>query len=592
MDPSANKPGFFARLKQHQIYRVVVVYAVAAWILIQACNVVFPDFGLARGEVRVVIVVLLCGFPLTLVIAWMFIRPRDPTKYSHWQKLRWKLGAILSAAVLAAVIASGWSMWRYTARHPLGEAVSEQAVTTAVSDFHPPANSLAVLPFENLNADPNQQFFSDGITRELTDAIGFNPALQVIAWNTASSFRDSTLSPAEIGKQLNVAYLLYGSILHQNAEVRVAVELVNTVSGYQVWAIHYDRPFKDVLAVQDAISQAIAGALQVQFAHADLSGGTTNPEAHELVLQARALLNRTDAASYQAAQRDLEDALKLDPDYPEAHALLAGVTLGLTQVTTLPLRKALPKARQQAHTALSRDPRNVDALLALGITETMDNHPDQAREYYRQALALDPSSAAAHVNYALLLPLNQAVAHEQEALLLDPKNGFALSNLTVDSMDLGLYTKVPALALAMAQRDPKSIDSAFLLAFTYQQLHQPQAMVGAFDMVQPENPQAKQVVETGRLVYQSLVNPALHSQALAAVADLHHRHLSPDLQNQLLQLELALGNTETALRLLRTQCAQDPVGCDDLAFNPLYQPLRADARFQQLAAKYTTRTLN
>lgn len=329
----------------------------------------------------------------------------------------------------------------------------------------------------------------------------------------------------------------------------------------------------------------------MKFAHVYLAAGTTNPEAHELVLKARALLNRTDAASYQTAQGNIEDALKLDPGYAEAHALLAGVTIGLTQVTTLPLGKALPRARKEAHKALSLDPRNVDALIALAITEMFDDHPEQARDYFRRALALDPSNAGAHVNYALVLPIDQAVAHEQVALMLDPKNLVAQSNLALDLTELGEYARVPALVLAMTEHDPTNIDSAFMLAFAYEQLHQHQAMVGAFDLVQPSTPEAKKVLETGRLVYQSLLNPALHSQALAAVADLRGRKLSPDLQNHVVQLDLALGNTQTALQLLQKECAQDPVGCDDLAINPLYQPLRSDPHFQTLAAKYTTRSL-
>lgn len=584
--------GLWARLRQHRFYRVVTIYAIVAWVLIQLTNILSPNIDLAHRMLPALIVVLLSGFPLAVVLAWVLIKPGDPTQFNRWQRLHWKLGATLSAAAVIFVVLSGGYTWKFSERHAQRLVVAQAtAKPVAAPNFNPPNNSLAVLPFENLNGDAKQQYFSDGITQELTDALGQIPALRVIAWGTASTFRDPKLTATGIGKALNVANLVHGSILHQGDQVRVTVELVNTVTGYQVWAARYDRPFKDVLQIQDAISQAIAATLQVEFAHVDLSAGTTNPEAHELVFRGWALLDQTDAASYQTAQRDFEQAIKLDPDYADAHALLAGVEIGLTEVTTLPLKEALPKARAEAYKALSLDARNVDALIALGIADAMDNRIAQAREEYRRALALDPSNAAAHVDYALILPLNQAVAQEQEALLLDPKDVVAQYNFMVDRMDLGDYAQAVSATLAMIRLDPHSIDAAFLLAFAYRQLHQDQAMVGAFDLVQPATPQAGQLLEAGQLVYQSVLNPALRSKALAAVANLRRRKLSPDLENNILQLYLVLGNKETALRMLQNECVHDPIGCDDLAINPLYQTLRGDARFERLAVKYTTRAL-
>ena len=167
-----NLPGFFARLKQHYIYRVVTVYALAAWVLIQLCNSIFPDFGLPQGAVRVLIVALLLGFPIVLVPAWMLIKPSNPANLSRWQKLRWKLGALLSIVALILVVVSGSFMWKLSERHAKAAAAAQPPAVPATGTFNPPADTLVVLPFTNLSGDPKQQYFSDGITEELTDALG------------------------------------------------------------------------------------------------------------------------------------------------------------------------------------------------------------------------------------------------------------------------------------------------------------------------------------------------------------------------------------------------------------------------------------
>jgi len=137
-----------------------------------------------------------------------------------------------------------------------------------------------------------------------------------MAWETAARFRNSAASPNTIGQQLNVANILNGSILRVGNEVRVTAELVSAVTGLQLWPAHYDESFSDIFKVQDQLSAAIADALQVKFAQADLpAGGTTNPEAYDLVLKGRALEDKPDAASYEAARQDFEQAIVLDPNY-------------------------------------------------------------------------------------------------------------------------------------------------------------------------------------------------------------------------------------------------------------------------------------
>ncbi|HET6912593.1 MAG TPA: tetratricopeptide repeat protein [Rhodanobacteraceae bacterium] len=463
------------------------------------------------------------------------------------------------------------------------------ASSPASTPFNPPAGTLAVLPFTNLNGDPKQQYFSDGITEELTNALGQNAALTVIAWDTASKFRDSHESPNAVGAALNVANLLHGSIEREGGAVRVIAELVDTRTGKQLWSDHYDDSAANVFQVQDKISAAIAAALNVKFA-ALRPASPVNPKAHDLVLQARALIDgaRT-AAPIEQASALLEQAIALDPGYADAHALLAGAWLDLTQYSTLTLKDALPKARAEANQALALDPRNVTALLVLADDDGAEHKIAQARAKLERALALDPSNADAHLNYGLALPTRQALAQNLEAVQLDPRNATAQSNLAGSYVDLGEYVQALPPALALMKLTPHSADSALGLALIYSLLHRPEDAVKAFDLAQPDTPLDKALVAAGRLTYQSVLDPKLHAQALAAVDALRKRFdLDPLSMGDVIQLDLALGQDDTVLELLPKTCAAMPVGCTTLSVNPALLPLRDKPAFQALVKKYDT----
>ncbi|MGH8283815.1 MAG: hypothetical protein ACRESE_08230, partial [Gammaproteobacteria bacterium] len=232
MESTNTQPGFFARLKQHHIYRVAVGYGTVIAIGIQVVARAFPYFGLAAA-VPAVIIILIASFPLAIVLAWLLVKPTDPAQQTVWQKRHWKLGAIVTPVVIAAVVISGIYAFRFGEQHAArvaAEQVAEQAAAKtkpAAPVFNPPADTLVVLPFANLSGDPRQRYFSDGITEELTSALGQNPTLKVISWDTASTFRNSNQSATAIGKALNVADVLHGSIEREGSQVRIAVELVN-----------------------------------------------------------------------------------------------------------------------------------------------------------------------------------------------------------------------------------------------------------------------------------------------------------------------------------------------------------------------------
>src|SRR6185437_4692487 len=400
---------FIAELGRRHVWRAAVLYAGAVWALSQGVAQLTPALNLPDYATRWFLVAAAIGFPFWLVFAWYYeftpqglkresaITEDTPSRHSVARKLDFAIIGVLAVAV--ALLASGYFVKRGTS-----------AASVASAAFNPPADTLVVLPFANLGGDPKQQYFSDGITEELTNALGQNTGLRVIAWDTASKYRDSRQSAADIAKALDVANVLTGKILRQGNAVRVIVELVNARTGYQAWANHYDDSLSNIFQVQDKISAAIADALKVKFAVAHTKQ-TVNPEAHDLVLKARALMQtgRT-AAAFEQARDLLEQAITLDAGYADAHAGLARALFDLTQYSTLSLKDGLPKVRAEADRALALDPHNVAALVQLANTDASEGTIVQAMAEYERALAIDPSDAVAHLDYGTVLPLQQALA--------------------------------------------------------------------------------------------------------------------------------------------------------------------------------------
>jgi TolB-like protein/Tfp pilus assembly protein PilF len=584
-----DKPAFFAELKRRNVLRAMVLYAGAVWALSQGVSQLSPALGLPDYATRWFLIACAIGFPFWVAFAWFYeLTPeglkRDSavvvdasSRHGTARKLDFAIIGVMAVAI--ALLASGYFVNRGASAN----------AGVASKKFNPPADTLVVLPFANLSGDASQQYFSDGITEELTNALGQNTGLKVIAWDTASHYRDSREPATAIGKALDVASVLTGKILRQGNAVRVIVELVNARTGYQVWADHYDDSLANVFQVQDRISVAIAEALKAKFAGRG-AAPTVNPEAHDLVLQARALTEKArTAAPFEQARTLYEQAIALDPNYADAHAGLAHTWLTLPQFSTLSLKDALAKAREEANRALALDPRNVPALVALGNADTAESHIAEAKTEYQHALALDPSDAIAHLDYGTVLPLKQALAQSREAVRFDPDNATAQNNLASYALDAGEYAQALAPWQATLRLDPHGADTAFGLALTYSLLHRDADAVKAFDLAQPDTDLAKALVAAGRLAYQSLLDPKRRAEALAAVDALRQRpDLDPTSMADVIQLYLTLGQNQTALELMPQNCAAMQVICNDLSVLPLYVPLHGQPRFEALVKQYDT----
>jgi TolB-like protein/cytochrome c-type biogenesis protein CcmH/NrfG len=583
----SKRASLFVELKRRNVLRSAALYVGVAWALAQGVSQLAPSLGLPDWATRAFLIACAIGFPFWVAFGWFYeLTPegfkRDeevaadaPARQSNARRLDF---AIIGVLVLIVVLLGS------------GYFVRDTSPRAQATFFKPPADSIAVLPFDNLGADPKQQYFSNGITEELTDALGQNTSLTVIAWNTASKYVGSKQSPRQIGRALDVAHVLAGSIQRAGDTVRVTAELVDTTNGRQLWSAHYDDSLQNIFAVQDKISAAIADALKVKFAGMQ-AAPTLNTQAHESYLKGLAALDGVTAADAQAAQRHFQQALQFDPKYADAWAGLAASYLGLAQWSTLPITEAAPKMRAAAKRALELDPRNVNALVQLGNADNADNRTAEAKSYYEQAIKLDPNNSRAHLDYGTVLPITEALAQTREAARLDPASATAQNNLATLYQDKSDWQGMLTAGHALNTLAPHGTDAAFYLAFAYSRMGRNADAVKAFDLVHPTGAADIQLVDAGRLAYAALLDPSLRAKALTALNALRHANASPYAQGDLLQLYLALGKQDIALEMLAPICAAGPVGCNDLSFNPLYDSLHGDARFVKLSRQYTTETL-
>ena len=256
-----NEPNFFAELKRRNVYKVAVAYAVVAWLLMQVASQIFPFFEIPNWVVRLVIVLLVIGFPIALIIAWAFEVTSEGIKRTEAADaagLRSHGGAWIYVVLIGAALSVGlFFVGRYTAGHATARPASEELRRGKQSEVATagPDKSIAVLPLVNESGDPKDEYFSDGLSEELIAALAQISGLKVIGRSSSFRFKDRKEEPKAIGEKLGVSTLLDGTVRKQGDRVRIVAELVNAADGIQLWTRTFDRELKDIFAVQEEIAE-------------------------------------------------------------------------------------------------------------------------------------------------------------------------------------------------------------------------------------------------------------------------------------------------------------------------------------------------
>ncbi len=256
----------FAELKRRNVFRVGAAYAVVGWLLVQVADLLFPIFGAPDWVLRIFVIVLLLGLPVALLLAWAFEltpegvkRERDVDRSAPAAR---STGRKLNVVIIASlVLALGYFIWERQARVEPADTAAQPSAETSVEA--PSKRSIAVLPFVNMSADSENEYFADGLSEELLNQFAQIPDLQVAGRTSSFSFKNKNEDLRVIGDTLNVANLLEGSVRRQGDKVRVTAQLIRVNDGFHLWSNTYDRTMDDVFVIQDDIASSVASALKI-----------------------------------------------------------------------------------------------------------------------------------------------------------------------------------------------------------------------------------------------------------------------------------------------------------------------------------------
>lgn len=388
----------FAELQRRNVYKVAVAYAVVSWLLIQIATQVFPVFEVPNWAARLVVIFLLLGFPVALVLAWAYeLTPAgiqrteevDPRK-SVLQRTGRKLDFIIIAVLLAVIGVMVWQHYRSPRTGGL----------TALAE-----KSIAILPFLDFSPGKDQEYFTDGITEQMINSLAHVHGLLVLARTTAFAFKNKNIDIREIGRQLHVTHVLEGSVTQGAGKIRVVAQLIDVANGYHLWSETYDSSETDLLSLQSDVAKKVANALKIQLHLADAQQidktATHNQEAYDLYLRGRYLLNKRTVDSVQKAREFFAQAIAKDAQFALGHAGVADSYILLGKLGAMRGEDAAAQAWPKVTAALALDDQLAEGYVSRGVLLTDFEWDWPAAEAdYRKALALSPSSAAAHLWYA------------------------------------------------------------------------------------------------------------------------------------------------------------------------------------------------
>ncbi|HEV3242846.1 MAG TPA: tetratricopeptide repeat protein [Chthoniobacterales bacterium] len=581
--------GFFEELKRRKVYRVAIAYIVASWALAQGLSQVLPVFEISNSAIRVVIALLLIGFPVALVLAWVFdVTPQGikatPSVASGAHLRRNVIMLVATGIVISA--AAGFFLLPRAAAHKIDK-------------------SIAVLPFENLSQEKENAFFADGIQDDILTNLSKIGDLKVISRTSVMSYRTKPATVREIAKALGVSSVLEGSVRREGNRVRVNVQLINANNDEHLWANNYDRDLTDVFAIQTDLAREIAGALQAKLSPTEKAQmerkPTENGEAYLAFLQGHTLFFQSieDLEKLKQAEQLYERAIQLDPKFALAFARYSQLESWLVHSFERTTERR-QKARALGQRALQLQPDLPEAHLAMGFSLYYgDNDFDGALKEFEIAQRGLPNEAEGYLAIGSIQrrmgKWPESNASLEKAASLNPKDVWVLQNLALSyqtlrdfdaankTIDRGLKVNPDGFGLweiksklAIAEKGDLSVsEKAFEAAKSIPMNAEAKLMIaaGRVDVFLLERKYEEALHEAeslsdgllagipaalcGKYYLLGFARKALHDEAGARVALLKAKDLvdaqlkqsadSPDLRIQLAKILAYLGQKDAAL---------------------------------------------
>jgi TolB-like protein len=579
---------FWGELKRRNVFKVAVTYAIVSWIALQVADVVFPALNVPAWVLSLLTVLLLIGFPIALLLSWAFeltpdgikptaeVAPEHSIRTRTGQRLNYLMTGAL-VALLALVVVDKY-------------VLDDRTPTAAATAPAAPEKSIAVLPFVNLSSDREQEYWSDGLSEEILNQLAQIGELKVTARTSSFSFKGKNEDVRDIARELNVRYVLEGSVRTAGNQLRITAQLIDATDGSHVWSRAFDRERNDVFAIQEEIAMAVSETLSVALdvgAMARARGGTTNLEAYDRYLRARALdRQRGTSEDIVRAAELYREAVKLDPTFVRAWSDLN------TELTLWPIyvpdRLAEAREEQRAIRERLREPAPASPFTAMIEANALV----EARRWMEAEPAIASARAAGAIfredtmgveTFLLLATgrFREALPRIQRQIAEDPLSlnasyGWQIM-LTLTSRDDEADAEYLRSRSLTGERG--FVDVLALWRLLTRPSAEPAALRAQFELT----------ARTGGRPFDRLAAELADEldDREAAVAALHRLYADPAMQTASGMLWLAgfadhFNDTDLALSALRRSYVDLGGTNIGMLWRPMRNPLRADPRFKDI----------
>lgn len=447
---------FFNELKRRNVFKVAVAYAVAAWLLLQIVDLVLENINSPDWVMQVFMLAMAVGLPIAIIIAWAFeLTPEGIKLEKHVNRdesITHETGKHLNRGIIIILV----MLVVFLLTDKFRENISRQAITEPAktesapdeviqTDVEETGKSIAVLPFVNMSSDPEQEYFADGISEELLNALAKVKGLKVAGRTSSFAFKGKNEDLNAIGKVLRVSHILEGSVRKSGNRIRITAQLIKVADGFHMWSETYDREMGDIFVIQDEITAAILAQLKAQlFGHQQLLTIQTDPRAYDLYLLAKQRIYDRTEASLKMAVKLLEEAVSIDANYAPSFAQLGIANLFLAERNygTVPNMQAARIAKINLDKALQLAPQNAEALAGIGLYfmhGELDH--EKAIDLLQQALAINPNLVNASAWLANELDttgkLRASLQLREKTFQLDPLHRPTFGNLQQSYVVMG-----------------------------------------------------------------------------------------------------------------------------------------------------------
>ena len=591
----------FTELKRRNVIRVALLYGLAAWIILQVAGLLFGLLELPNWAGKLVLGLLLLGFPLVLLFSWIYeLTPDGIRRESQIDRSEAAAGPGVRKLNIAIVALLVLTIAIVAIDRLLPDRASVPAAKTAADSASiPPATagraastasagpSIAVLPFVDMSVSRDNEYFSDGLTEELLNSLAKIRTLKVAGRTSSFAYKGKDVDLRVIGKALGVAHVLEGSVRKAGNRLRITAQLVSAADGYHLWSETYDRDMTDVFAIQSDIAEQVAQAMQVTLLGEDRTrmqaGGTTDPEAHNDYLRGMYFLNlgsRED--SLRKAVASFEKALARDPDYAQAWIRLGGTWSWLMAngwVEVDEARRHIERAGERARTLAPN--LGGGYFLQSTLLAFVDLNWAEALSMAERAVALEPVNPEVLRRYAYITNVigrhDEAIDAARRGLEIDPGLSDNRLELGVDYLWARRYPEAETVFRELIARDPEFPRARYNLGVCRYVQGDPADALALF-----EQEPLDWMRRTGRSL-------ALHALGRRQEADAAFDELiridGTSASYQQAQVAAQRGDADLAFKMLDQALEVQDLGVSRVLVDPLLDPIRADPRFRKVVER-------